>query len=72
MFLKKKYGELRLGIDYWRLNNVTVKNKYALPYIGELFDQFQRIVVFSEIDFRYGYHQLRIKKEDIPKTAFNT
>src|SRR5262249_18400926 len=59
-------------IDYRKLNQVTVKNKYPLPRIDDLFDQLQSAKVFSKIDLRSGYHQLRIKVEDVPKTAFRT
>ncbi|XP_071917068.1 uncharacterized protein [Coffea arabica] len=67
-----KDGTLRLCIDYRGLNNVTVKNKYPLPHIDELFDQLQGAVVFSKLDLRQGYYQLLIRKEDVPKTAFNS
>nr|XP_027101108.1 uncharacterized protein LOC113720463 [Coffea arabica] len=59
-------------IDYRGLNEVTIKNKYPLPLIDSLFDQLQGLVVFSKLDLRQGYYQLKIKKEDIPKTAFST
>ena len=72
LFVKKKDGTLRLCIDYRQLNQVTVKNKYPLPRIDDLFDQLQGALVFSKIDLRTGYHQLKIKKEDIPKTVFRT
>lgn len=72
LFVKKKDGSLRLCIDYRGLNAVTIKNKYPLPHIDELFDQLQGAVVFSKLDLRQGYYQLRIRKEDVPKTAFNT
>ena len=63
---------MRLYIDYRELNRVTVRNKYPLPRIDDLFDQLQGAQVFSKIDIRSGYHQLKIKGEDIPKTAFRT
>ena len=72
LFVKKKDGTLRMCIDYRGLNDVTVKNKYPLPMIDELFDQLQGAVVFSKFDLRQGYYQLRIKSEDVPKTVFNT
>ncbi|XP_027169401.1 uncharacterized protein LOC113769125 [Coffea eugenioides] len=72
LFVKKKDGSLRLCIDYRGLNEVTIKNKYHLPLIDGLFDQLQGSVVYSKLDLRQGYYQLRIKKEDIPKTAFNS
>jgi len=72
LFVKKKDGTLRLCIEYRELNKITIKNKYPLPRIDDLFDQLQGVGVFSKIDIRLGYHQLRIKLEDIPKTAFRT
>ena len=71
-FVKKKDGSLRLCINYWGLNDVTIKNKYPLPHIDELFDQLQGAMVFSKLVLRQGYYQLQIKKEDVPKTAFNS
>ena len=72
LFVKKKDGTLRLCIDYRGLNQVTIKNTYPLPYIEELFDQLRGARVFSKLDLRQGYYQVKIKEEDIPKTAFNT
>ncbi|KAL3749910.1 hypothetical protein ACJRO7_010955 [Eucalyptus globulus] len=72
LFVKKKDGSMRLCIDYRELNKVTVKNKYPLPRIEDLFDQLQGAQVFSKIDLRSGYHQLKIKIDDVPKTAFRT
>ncbi|KAL0551590.1 hypothetical protein IC582_010679 [Cucumis melo] len=72
LFVKKKDGSMRLCIDYRELNKVTVKNRYPLPSIDDLFDQLQGATVFSKIDLRSGYHQLRIKDEDVPKTAFRS
>src|SRR5262249_26146376 len=72
LFVKKKDGSMRLCIDYRELNKVTIKNRYPLPRIDDLFDQLQGASVFSRIDLRSGYHQLRIKPEDVSKTAFRT
>ena len=72
LFVKKKYGSLRLCIDYRQLNRVTIRNQYPLPRIDELFDQLQGSRVYSKIDLRSGYHQLRVQESDVPKTAFRT
>ncbi|KAL4030110.1 hypothetical protein IC575_008344 [Cucumis melo] len=72
LFVKKKDGSMRLCIDYRELNKVTVKNRYPLPRIDDLFDQLQGATVFSKIDLQLGYHQLRIKDGDVPKTAFRS
>jgi hypothetical protein len=72
LFVKKKDGSLRLCIDYRQLNQVTIKNKYPLPRIDDLFDQLQGAAVFSKIDLRSGYYQLRVRPEDVPRTAFRT
>src|SRR3972149_7392540 len=70
--MDKKDGSLRMCVDYRQLNDVTIRNKYPLPRIDDLFDQLNGARVFSKIDLRTGYHQLKIRKEDIPKTAFTT
>ena len=72
IFVKKKDETLRLCVDYRPLNEVTIKNKYPLPRIDLLFDQLARAKVFSKTNLRLGYHQIKIKPEDIPKTAFTT
>jgi hypothetical protein len=72
LFVKKKDNSLRLCVDYRPLNAVTIKNKYPLPCIEILFDQLARAKVFSKIDLRSGYHQIKIEPRDIPKTAFLT
>ncbi|TYK01415.1 ty3-gypsy retrotransposon protein [Cucumis melo var. makuwa] len=72
LFVKKKDGSMCLCIDYRELNKVTVKNRYPLPRIDDLFDQLQGATVFSKIYLRLGYHQLRIKDGDVPKTAFRS
>jgi hypothetical protein len=72
IFVKKKDKTLRLCVDYRPLNEVTIKNKYPLPRIDLLFDQLAGTKVFSKIDLRSGYHQIKIRPEDIPKTAFTT
>ncbi|KAL8135107.1 hypothetical protein AgCh_009943 [Apium graveolens] len=72
LFVKKKDGSMRLCIDYRELNKLTIKNKYPLPCIYDLFDQLKGVYYFSKIDLWSGYHQLKIKPEDILKTAFRT
>ncbi|GJU18440.1 putative reverse transcriptase domain-containing protein [Tanacetum coccineum] len=72
LFVKKKDGSFRMCIDYHELNKLTVKNRYPLPRIDDLFDQLQGSSIYSKIDLRSGYHQLRVREQDIPKTAFRT
>jgi hypothetical protein len=70
--VEKKDGTQRMCVDYRSLNGVTIKNKYPLPRIEDLFDQMKGASVFSKIDLRTGYHQLKIRESDSPKTAFRT
>jgi hypothetical protein len=72
LFIEKKDGTQRMCVDYHSLNAVTIKNKYPLPQNEDLFDQMKGVSVFSKIDLRLGYHQLKIRESDIPKTAFCT
>jgi hypothetical protein len=72
LFMKKKDQSLRLCVDYWPLNAVTIKNKYPLPHIDILFDQLAGARVFSKVDLCLGYHQIKIRLEDVPKTTFST
>ena len=72
LLVEKKDKSLRMVVDYHALNEVTIKNKYPLPMINDLFDQLQGAKVFSKIDLRSGYHQLKIREKDIPKTTFTT
>ncbi|NAW44950.1 RNA-directed DNA polymerase [Salmonella sp. gx-f4] len=70
LFVRKKDGTMRMCIDYRQLNKVTIKNKYLLPRIDDLFDQLKGAKVFSKNDLRSGYYQLRVKESDVPKAAF--
>jgi hypothetical protein len=72
LFVKKKDDSLRMCVDYRPLNEVTIKNKYPLPRIDILFDQISGARYLSKIDLRLGYHQIKIRKKDIPKMAFST
>ena len=72
LFAKKKDKTLWLSIDYKQLNRVTIKNRYPLPRIDDLFDPLRGVWVYSKIDLHAGYHQLKVKESDIPKTAFRT
>ena len=72
LFVKKKDGSLRLCIDYRQLNRATIRNQYLLPRIDKLFDQLQGSRVHSMIDLRSGYHQLKLRENDVSKTAFRT
>jgi len=72
LFVKKKYGTLRICIDYRKLNKVTMKNRYPFPRIDDLFDQLKGATMFSKIDTKSVYHQVRIKEENIYKKTFQT
>jgi hypothetical protein len=72
MFVQKKDGSQRMCVGYRSLNDVTIKYKYTIPHIEDLFDQMRGARVFSKIDLRSGYHQMKIRPSDIPKTAFFT
>jgi hypothetical protein len=72
LFVQKKDGSQRMCVDYWSLNDVIMKNKYPLPRIEDLFNQMRGARVFSKIDLRSGYHQMKIRPSNIPKTAFST
>ena len=72
LFVKKKDGSLRLCTNYMQLNRVTIRHQYPLHRIDELFDQLQGSRVYSKIDLRSGYHQLRVQDSNVPKTAFRT
>ena len=71
LFVKKKYGSLKLWIDYCQINNVTIKNKYPLPRINDSFDKLQGKATFFKIDLTSGYPQIRVRVDDIPKMIFH-
>ncbi len=70
--MRKRDGSLRSALTTWKINKVTVKNKYPLPRSDDLSDLLQGATVFTKIDLQFGYHQLRVRGEDVPKTAFQT
>jgi len=72
LFVKKNDESMRMCIDYRELNKLTIRNKYPLPRIEDLFDQLKGTAIFSKIDLRSGYHQLKVLPADVPKTAFRT
>jgi hypothetical protein len=72
LFVEKKDGTKRMCIDYRTLNSMTIMNKYPLPRIEDLLDRLKKAKFFSKIDLRSGYHQMKIREQDIPKTAFTT
>ena len=72
LFVRKKDGTLGLCIDYRQLNRVTIENCYPVPCIDDLFDQLRDACVFPNVDLRLGYYQLKIRSDDVPKTAFRT
>ena len=72
LFVKKKDGSMQMCIDYRKLNKMTIKNRYPLPMIDDLLHQLQEAHVFSKINLRSDYHQVRVREEDISKTVFKT
>jgi hypothetical protein len=70
VLVKKKDGTMRMCIDFWALNKKTIKNMYPIPRIDELLDELHGDVYFTKIDVHFGYHKIKMREEDIPKTAF--
>jgi hypothetical protein len=70
--MKKKDQSLRLCVDYWPLNVITIKNKYPLHYIDIMFDQLAGVKVFSKVNLHLDYHQIKVRLEDVPKPTFST